>query len=62
MGGCGTLWHTFDTRGVCPTCSWKWIITQCFSCQQFSPHAAWYHEQTGESDDARQEEAVSEKA
>jgi len=43
IGGCGTSWNTFDTRGICPECSWQWHITQCRSCKQFSPHEAWYH-------------------
>jgi hypothetical protein len=58
LGGCGTIWHTFDTRGVCPTCSWNWIITQCFSCKQFSPHEEWYHEPISEMDEAHEETQV----
>lgn len=44
IGGCGLSWDTFSTRGICPKCSWKWIITQCLSCKQFSPHQDWYHD------------------
>jgi hypothetical protein len=40
---CGTVWNTFWTRGVCPGCAVKWPQTQCFRCDQFSPHEAWYH-------------------
>jgi hypothetical protein len=62
FGGCGQIWNTFDTRGVCPKCSWKWIITACLFCQQFSPHEEWYHELIGESDRALEEEQVLEEA
>ncbi|HTT43035.1 MAG TPA: hypothetical protein VMG33_08185 [Steroidobacteraceae bacterium] len=44
IGGCGLSWNTFETRGVCPKCSWHWEITQCLACQQFSEHAKWYHD------------------
>ena len=40
---CGTVWHTFWTRGVCPGCAVKWPRTQCLACHEFSPHEAWYH-------------------
>ena len=46
IGGCGFVWNTFDTRGICPECSWKWEITMCHSCGQFSPHEQWYHDPT----------------
>jgi hypothetical protein len=49
MGGCGTVWNTFTTHGVCPKCSWEWIITACLSCKQFSPHAEWYHDPLSDS-------------
>lgn len=44
LGGCGTTWNTFETRGTCPTCSCKWEITQCLSCKVFSLHEHWYHD------------------
>ncbi|HXY75313.1 MAG TPA: hypothetical protein VEH54_00245 [Steroidobacteraceae bacterium] len=44
IGGCGTSWNTFETRGICPECNWHWEITQCHSCQQFSLHTDWYHD------------------
>ena len=44
IGGCGSKWNTFETRGVCPSCRWHWEITQCLSCGQYSPHAHWYHD------------------
>ena len=62
MGGCGTVWNTFDTHGACPKCSWKWIITACLSCRQFSPHEEWYHEPIGESGVAREEETALEES
>jgi hypothetical protein len=45
--GCGTEWNTFDTGGVCPGCSHKWIWTTCLSCWGWSKHEDWY-EETGE--------------
>ncbi len=44
--GCGCLWHTFDTCGVCPRCGKNWEDTQCPACVLWSPHADWYHETT----------------
>jgi hypothetical protein len=41
---CGHTWNTFDTRGVCPACSYAWRDTMCPRCQQWSPHVAWYAE------------------
>jgi hypothetical protein len=43
MGGCGTIWNTFWTGGVCPGCSYRWEITICLACRKFSPHRDWYH-------------------
>jgi hypothetical protein len=62
IGGCGQSWNTFDTRGVCPTCSWHWIITQCLSCKQYSPHEDWYHDPNEESDETGKERTVVEGA
>ncbi len=58
IGGCGHLGNTFDTRGVCPKCSWKWEITACHSCKQFSLHEHWYHDPQplSEKSDERQDE------
>jgi len=55
LGGCGKSWNTFDTRGVCPRCHWKWEITQCPSCSQFSPHEKWYHDPRRAPERARRE-------
>jgi hypothetical protein len=44
LGGCGFAWNTFDTRGICPNCSYKWEITACLSCSRFSLHEHWYHD------------------
>lgn len=41
---CGCSWNTFDTGGVCPKCGHAWEETQCPSCQEWSPHRAWYRE------------------
>lgn len=39
---CRHRWNTFQTRGVCPACEYQWEVTQCLSCGEISPHAAWY--------------------
>ncbi len=39
---CGHSWNTFDTAGVCPSCRLRWLVTQCLSCKEFSPHEEWY--------------------
>ena len=46
---CGTMWHTFWTRGVCPGCGFQWPKTQCPQCGVLSPHEAWYHYPEGET-------------
>lgn len=51
--GCGTVWHTFWTGGVCPGCAHVWADTQCFECLVMSPHRDWYHWPTGERVDSR---------
>ncbi len=62
LGGCGASWNTFETRGVCPRCSWKWIITQCLSCKQFSPHEDWYRDPNEGSDENRNGRTMVENA
>lgn len=42
MCTCQHVWNTFDTRGVCPGCSYAWQVTMCLRCHQWSPHVAWY--------------------
>ncbi len=39
---CGNRWKTFDTRGLCPACSYQWKETACLMCGESSPHADWY--------------------
>jgi hypothetical protein len=41
--GCGTVWNTFWTRGLCPGCATQWQDTQCLACRRISPHRKWYH-------------------
>jgi hypothetical protein len=41
--GCGAVWNTFWTRGLCPGCCKQWGVTQCLACQQVSAHRHWYH-------------------
>jgi hypothetical protein len=59
---CGTEFHTFWTRGMCPSCNWQWTVTQCPACGVVSPHQAWYHfpVDDGVAEDAH-EEVVSEE-
>lgn len=45
LGGCGTRWNTFATRGLCPGCEHQWRWTSCLRCQQWSLHADWYEHQ-----------------
>ena len=42
--GCGHVWNTFDTGGVCLRCAKVWEITQCLQCHRVSQHEDWYHE------------------
>jgi hypothetical protein len=44
LGGCGTMWNTFDTHGRCPGCQHQWRWTSCLSCGGWSLHADWYVE------------------
>lgn len=44
-GGCGTVWHTFDTGGVCPGCAHQWEWTSCLRCHGWSRHKEWYGEE-----------------
>jgi hypothetical protein len=44
--GCGTVWNTFDTRGRCPGCGYRWQWTDCLRCYRSSPHEAWYQDET----------------
>jgi hypothetical protein len=41
-GGCGKVWHTFDTRGLCPGCKHQWLYTTCLRCGATSLHEDWY--------------------
>ncbi len=43
--GCGTTWNTFDTRGRCPNCKYRWQWTDCLRCGGASPHEAWYEDE-----------------
>ncbi len=46
-GGCGTVWNTFATRGVCPGCSHQWGWTSCLRCYRWSRHEEWYVDERG---------------
>ena len=45
---CGASWNTFWTGGVCPSCNYRWMKTQCLSCHEVSLHKDWYHHPDGE--------------
>jgi len=40
--GCGHVWNTFETHGLCPGCSKQWTDTKCLRCSQWSAHDEWY--------------------
>lgn len=40
--GCGHIWNTFDTGGLCPGCQHQWQHTACLSCARWAPHLDWY--------------------
>ena len=44
FNGCGAVWNTFETRGVCPNCSHHWQWTACLACHGWSLHEDWYVE------------------
>ncbi len=46
-GGCGMVWNTFTTRGVCPGCGHQWRWTTCLHCHRWSRHEDWYAENEG---------------
>lgn len=48
--GCGFVWNTFDTRGICPHCFKLWRQTRCLRCREMSLHELWYHQDPGEQD------------
>lgn len=58
--GCGHVWNTFDTGGVCPQCSKIWQTTQCLSCKKRYPHVEWYHDEqsTGSETDTEADTPV----
>lgn len=58
MPGCGAVWNTFWTRGLCPGCGMQWEVTQCLECQQVSPHKHWYHVPEADEMGSREREAV----
>jgi hypothetical protein len=42
FNGCGTVWNTFTTYGLCPGCGHQWRWTTCLRCHRWSLHEAWY--------------------
>jgi hypothetical protein len=62
--GCGAVWNTFWTRGLCPGCGHQWLETACYACRKMSPHESWYHYPDGQdesTDDAVIEREALEK-
>jgi hypothetical protein len=47
--GCGTLWNTFATAGVCPGCGHRWQWTSCHRCHGWALHVDWYEQAAGGS-------------
>jgi hypothetical protein len=45
FAGCGTIWNTFETHGVCPNCKHQWRWTSCPACHGWSLHEDWYVDQ-----------------
>jgi hypothetical protein len=45
--GCGTMWNTFATHGLCPGCGHQWHWTSCLRCGEWSLHEDWYEERGG---------------
>ena len=41
-GGCGAMWNTFETRGLCPRCNHRWRWTSCLRCGGWARHDDWY--------------------
>ncbi len=41
--GCGTVWNTFTTQGLCPGCGHLWRWTTCLRCYRWSLHKDWYY-------------------
>ncbi len=48
--GCGTSWHTFDTKGRCPGCQYQWRNTMCLACTKWAPHDDWYEPEPSSGD------------
>jgi hypothetical protein len=42
--GCGHVWNTFETLGVCPGCLKHWFETACHRCGTWSLHDDWYEQ------------------
>ena len=59
--GCRTVWNTFETRGRCPGCAKRWLVTVCLACVVSSLHEHWYHDEGSDADrwsDAEEQELV----
>jgi hypothetical protein len=50
--GCGHVWNTFDTGGVCPGCGHRWQWTACLACGGWSRHEDWYEGAWAPNDDS----------
>ncbi len=48
--GCGHVWNTFETRGLCPACDKQWTHTACLRCDGWSLHESWYENEDGDDE------------
>jgi hypothetical protein len=46
--GCGAVWNTFTTRGLCPGCNHRWQWTACLRCSDWALHEEWYEPQAAD--------------
>jgi anaerobic ribonucleoside-triphosphate reductase len=59
MPSCGTSFHTFWTRALCPGCGWRWAQTQCPHCGELSQHEHWYRPKKGATTDTKTHEPIA---
>jgi hypothetical protein len=48
-------------RKVDVYCGHQWTETQCFQCEEFSPHEHWYHYPDEEQDSGGLEEVLEQE-
>jgi hypothetical protein len=45
--GCGAVWNSFLTGGICQKCHHQWRYTSCHRCLCWSLHKDWYEKIDG---------------